>query len=1164
MNRTLFVLLSIFGLLAASGCGGSIASPADGGVGDVDGSDPDPTEIDLEECAESAFDSALAVFDGIESTYFVRQGGDDALDGTTPETAFATIGRGVEALSAGDTLTIGPGEYHESIAREGLGSDAADTVIQAAIPGTVILRGDLQAPAFAPLEGSDFVYVADFDPEVEVQMVNELDTLTPIERTVSLSALDVIPGFFYQDREAGKLYLSTSDRRPIEQHRYTVTVIGTHGIYLRDPVRVVIDGLVATGFNTATEVSHREGTHRAVWGMFIRDGRECVIRRAHVYMNGRGIGTNSGAEYAGNNLVERSLARGNHARAGNNQSDLGGITLIDPQQDVVRYSESFLNGEYGINIRGGGEDGQLESHQSFMRRNLAWGNGAEDFKIKTGYSSIHYAENCVALGTVSNTPNARHCLMGRGSSGFSDDNILLDQEADLDLAAEFADPDNHDYRLQATSRFRGAAPDGRDRGPFPYEADVYFVSPDGDDGGDGLSVAQAFRTVARAAEALAPGDTLYLSPGTYADDVALALSGSSDAPIAIRGRGTDPVIVEGAWSIANSRHVEIERLHFAGSVDVQESEFVSIERSSFSAPAIGLSARAVTGLRLMYNLFTGFGQAGVEITASERTTLAGNLFDNDGAVGVRVDDAAAVIYADYNGYRHDSIAWQVADGGCSLDDARPALETHSRRVVPEIDAASGRPEVRNRVDVAALGPYARPVGNYRDGRPEPELRLTKSPEVHSVSATTANIEWATSLPATTHFAWGPTPAMENEVGFPVLYAGSYSFTGLEPGTTYYFQIRSLSIPNIVDLQLDPVDVDSPVLEFTTASSDAAPATYYVAPDGDDANSGTSRADAFRTIQRAADAVNVGDTVLIDEGAYAERVVVRATGAPGAPITFRNVPGARVLLDGAGMLSQSIVVAAKQSLVFDGFFLDGHAYSNAFPTGPEARFDSWRGGQAGQFNLYRSRDITISRTLADGRGNDARDITAHDVENLLISNIVSVNKFGGALYLLHCPNVRVEHSVLLRPQINSVLLRNEADQPSIWDDNIFTDNLKKKADLNIQMLTADRSMTGMLMTNNVFQIRSFPVETREVFYSTMTLPEAASRGIVVDYLVTDPQYAGIVELIDGGEDPPSFPPDRFAGRLDLEFDFGLFFATDPEVVSRDIGLRPELFEGGLPN
>src|SRR5438034_10559155 len=56
-------------------------------------------------------------------------------------------------------------------------------------------------------------------------------------------------------------------------------------------------------------------------------------------------------------------------------------------------------------------------------------------------------------------------------------------------------------------------------------------------------------------------------------------------------------------------------------------------------------------------------------------------------------------------------------------------------------------------------------------------------------------------------------------------------------------------------------------------------TYYVAPTGSDSNPGTSAA-PWRTIQKAANTLNGGDTVIVNAGTYNERVQVLTPGSAG--------------------------------------------------------------------------------------------------------------------------------------------------------------------------------------------------------------------------------------------------------------------------------------------
>ena len=85
--------------------------------------------------------------------FFVHKQGLDSNAGTSRETAFLTVQKGVDALNPGDTLTVGRGEYREAVTRKGLGSEEKQTLIRGEIPGTVLLRGDVEAPVFRPVGG---------------------------------------------------------------------------------------------------------------------------------------------------------------------------------------------------------------------------------------------------------------------------------------------------------------------------------------------------------------------------------------------------------------------------------------------------------------------------------------------------------------------------------------------------------------------------------------------------------------------------------------------------------------------------------------------------------------------------------------------------------------------------------------------------------------------------------------------------------------------------------------------------------------------------------------------------------------------------------------------------------------------------------------------------
>jgi len=97
-----------------------------------------------------------------------------------------------------------------------------------------------------------------------------------------------------------------------------------------------------------------------------------------------------------------------------------------------------------------------------------------------------------------------------------------------------------------------------------------------------------------------------------------------------------------------------------------------------------------------------------------------------------------------------------------------------------------------------------------------------------------------------------------------------------PSTTYSYTVSAYDGAGNQGSQ------SSPALAITPAAPRGQ--TYYVSKTGDDANPGT-QAQPWRTIQKAADTVTTGDTVYVNAGIYDEKVFIRASGNPGAMISF---------------------------------------------------------------------------------------------------------------------------------------------------------------------------------------------------------------------------------------------------------------------------------------
>ena len=119
----------------------------------------------------------------------------------------------------------------------------------------------------------------------------------------------------------------------------------------------------------------------------------------------------------------------------------------------------------------------------------------------------------------------------------------------------------------------------------------------------------------------------------------------------------------------------------------------------------------------------------------------------------------------------------------------------------------------------------------------------------------------------------------------------------------------------------------------TVSVDVVPPTpsntYYVDtnnPNASDNNPGTE-ALPFKTIQRAANLVGPGDTVLVKGGIYTETVRIRANGTPSQPITFRAYNGQSVIVDAENIREWCFYIGDSTTPAGDYVIIDGFECRN---------------------------------------------------------------------------------------------------------------------------------------------------------------------------------------------------------------------------------------------
>ncbi len=1022
--------------------------------------------------------------------YFVSKQGSDANDGASGKTAFLTIQKGVDALKAGDTLTIGPGEYFENVQRTDLGSPDTDTVVRAQVPGTAVLRGDIPAPGFKKVDGYRFVYAAQFDRKPNAFI--EHNTMHTLVSKANVADLEFDPGFFHYDAASKTLYISNLDLSAPDRCRYTVSVNEKSGLVLYSPKRVVIEGLAATGFHPG-------------WGILLGSPVSCTVRNCVCFMNvggivlepNEGLGKGDGGS---NNVVENCLCYGN---------TFGGIVRYGANNDVIRNCHTYRNvresqEHFGV-MHYSGMTGPL-----LIKNNISWGHNF-NYSVKQG-NQQERLENCVGLGYVRiATDKMFHNVIGggneydRGSTNAPADTVLFLREKDLDEDFEFADPLNLDYRLQPDSRFRGTAPDGSDRGPYPYEANMFYVSPTGNDRADGLSMRKPWRTLERALKGLRPGDTLYLTEGEYAA-APWNKAGNGETPIRICGRGRGTVIVTGGLSLTGGAGIVFERLNFSHGATLSKSGDLTFKNCTFFGRADGLNADQVEDLKVTHSVFV---HVPLNLRKSKAVTLSGNIYANAGKPAARLDAVGAIRYSDYNNYRSTAQSWEVNGATWSFADLQQRHDRYSQALTPEFTMEKGVPRLANDIPFKSLGPGSTALGIHHEYDAAPKALGLVGPFLRSTSDTTANIEWWTTHPATFSLSWGETPDMKNTVGNfrgPERF-NTFSLTGLKPSRTYHFRIRSVEAT--IEDGAQPLPIFRPEtarLSFTTTASAADPKVYYVAPHGNDGNSGLTRTQAFRTVNRAAALVGPGDTVMIADGEYNETVRIRAAGTKERPITFRCVPGEKAVLR-AEDLERSFEVVMKPDIRFDGLYFRGQ--------------DFWREG----FVVRQSPRVQITRCLNTM-------VNATESPEMLVRNCVL---HGGwtSVALSRCPASLVENNVF----IMTILRQLTADAPTVARRNIFCECVRNKTSQTLLALSGN-----VKESDNCFYLR-WP-EEEKLAVNNMPLPQYRVRT-GSNAFAANPMMPGT--------------PGRYQGwQHASDKDFDEFFATNPELILRDIGLQPEAF------
>lgn len=126
-----------------------------------------------------------------------------------------------------------------------------------------------------------------------------------------------------------------------------------------------------------------------------------------------------------------------------------------------------------------------------------------------------------------------------------------------------------------------------------------FVAGDGSDDHDGRDPERPLRTLAAAADRVAPGDVVWVGGGVYASDVEISVAGSDDRPIVFESRPGECAILDGSLADAG------DRVTFDGASHVVFRNFVVRNSGAEGIYLIDSDDNLLANLRVHDNYYSG-------------------------------------------------------------------------------------------------------------------------------------------------------------------------------------------------------------------------------------------------------------------------------------------------------------------------------------------------------------------------------------------------------------------------------------------------------------------------------------------------------------------------------------------------------------------------------
>lgn len=254
---------------------------------------------------------------------------------------------------------------------------------------------------------------------------------------------------------------------------------------------------------------------------------------------------------------------------------------------------------------------------------------------------------------------------------------------------------------------------------------------------------------------------------------------------------------------------------------------------------------------------------------------------------------------------HPEAAWAFVKFLAGPEGAGATLLTERQQMTPALLALQQSP--------AFLHPTALPAHNLAAFLPMTDVRLSLYDPLHPIYS-----RWEAVADKALDDLWRGKRNAQKVVA-----------TLADEAEEILSNLQPTALPPIVEaatVMTAPVFVDptlTPTVVITSAPPVALPLPpprqYYVALNGDDADSGATPLTAFATLQHALNQVQPGDTIHLLPGDYRENVVSAIDGRVDAPITIMGPADA--ILRGAGAASAAFYLTHNYYTLV-GFTIDG--------------------------------------------------------------------------------------------------------------------------------------------------------------------------------------------------------------------------------------------------